>query len=67
MDDVVLVGVDRYIPDVVLVRENQPRCYIIFAFAGVFVALSLVKLLVTFAIVTAGGVGAVLGAHSGRF
>ena len=68
VDDRVLFGIDRYVAHVVFIGEYEPRLrHRVLAFACVFVWFAFVVCLITFAIVRAWCVGAVLGAHAGHF
>lgn len=65
MHQAVIGRVDRHVPDVVLVREYDPRLNIDPSLARVLVGLPLVPALVALAVVTAGRVLALLAAHLG--
>lgn len=60
MDDGVLFGVNRHVTHVILVSENKPRLARITSLASVLVRLSFVVSLVTFTIIRARSVHAVL-------
>lgn len=64
MDDGVLFSVYRHVSDVILVGENQPGCGRVFPLASVFIRLAFVVGFVTFTIVRAWRVDAVLRTNS---
>lgn len=66
MHQTVIVRVDRHVPDVIFVREHDPRLNVVPALARVFVSLSLVPAFVALAVITAGRVLALLAAHLRR-
>lgn len=67
MHQAVVGRIDRHIPNVIFVREHDPRLNIISSLARMFVGLPFVPALVALAIVTARRIFTLLAAHLGRF
>lgn len=65
MHQAIVGRVDRHVPDVIFIREYDPRLNVIPALARMFVGLSFVPTLVAFAVISAGRVLALLAAHLG--
>ena len=64
MDDRVFFGIDRHVPDVIFVGEDEPGMSTVTPLASVLVGLPLVVGLVALAVVGARSVGAVLRADT---
>lgn len=64
MHQIVLTSIGGHVPHVVLVREEQPRRNLVPPLARVLVQLTIVIPFVALAVVSSGGVGAVLRTYS---